>query len=235
MEDEYNCFNQDIKANQGYRYTNTEQLSCRLSNQRMSDELLRIVDYSGKTLLDIGCGDGFYTVAFHDRCKSILGVDAAEQAIALASGKYRQVANLSFQVCSAYELRSLDRTFDIASIRGVLHHLDRPMDALEEASKIASTVVLLEPNGYNPVVKLIEKLSPYHRQHKEKSYPPRQLDRWCRASRGVVIKRSFIGLVPMFCPDMLARTLKWIEPFIEKTPLIRKICCGQYVSVVQFH
>ncbi len=46
---------------------------------------------------------------------------------------------------------------DVAVLRGVLHHLDRPEAAIAHLAKQFKAVMILELNGYNPVMKLIEK------------------------------------------------------------------------------
>jgi hypothetical protein len=44
-----------------------------------------------------------------------------------------------------------------------------------------------------------------------------------------VVKREWAGFVPMFSPDWIARSTKRIEPVLERVPLLRAACCGQYV------
>ena len=80
-------------------------------------------------------------------------------------------------------------------------------------------------------MKLIEKLSKYHREHGEKSYPPSRLDRWVRRLGGKVIHREWACLVPFFCPDWFARGIKAIEPIVESIPVVNRLGCGPYVMV----
>jgi hypothetical protein len=103
--------------------------------------------------------------------------------------------------------------------------------ALREAFRLAPVVVSVEPNSYNPAVKVLEKLSRYHRNHQEKSYSSLRLDRWVTTLRGGIISRAWIGLVPMFRPDWLAQRLKTIEPTIEHLPFVNRVCCAQYIFV----
>ena len=126
-----------------------------------------------------------------------------------------------------------NQSFDIVQLRGVLHHLDRPIVALEEALRVADTLIIIEPNGYNPVLKMIERFSPYHIEHKEKSYAPRNLDRWVKSLGAVPTKQQWVGLVPFFCPDWMARILKKLEPIFEKIPLVNSISCAVYVLVAK--
>ena len=97
---------------------------------------------------------------------------------------------------------------------------------------MAKQIIVVEPNGYNPVLKVIEKVSRYHRQHEERSYRPSQLDRWFEDRGGRIESSQYIGLVPMFCPDLFARLCKSVERIVECTPLLRSFCCGQYVQKI---
>lgn len=226
----YEAFNHDVARNGGYVYTTNSRLSSRIANQRQTRALLSLSSFTGKRVLDIGCGDGTYTCELFDlaRPASVHGVDPAEEAIALARTKIGSRA-VSFAAASAYDLPFDNRAFDIACIRGVLHHLDKPQAALREALRVADTIVVVEPNGCNLVLKIIERVSPYHVAHEEKSYAPRHLNRWVLEGGGRVGQRQWTGLVPFFCPDWMARVLKCVEPVVEGLPLVSALACGNYV------
>lgn len=228
------AFDRDATHNRGYLYTTNARLSSELANRRLTDAALAAADFTGKRILDVGCGDGTYTIDLFEggRPASMYGFDPAREAIAVARQKIagRPVA---FAAHDAYAVPLPDRSFDIAHLRGVLHHLDRPVDVLREAFRLAPVLIVLEPNGYNPVLKCIEKLSRYHREHGEKSYAPAALDRWVRELGGHVRARGFVGLVPFFCPDGLARVLKSIEPVLERTPGLKAAGCAVYVQVAE--
>jgi SAM-dependent methyltransferase len=224
-------FNEDVRANDGYRYTSNAKPSSTMANARISREVAQLVDLRGKRVIDVGCGDGIYTEEFLAMGAAyVLGVDAAADAIALASGRPAVGPRLAFRVAAVDQLSSIGEQFDVAVVRGLLHHLYDAEPAAAAICAIADEVVVIEPNGYNPVLKVIEKVSRYHVEHEEKSYPPRRLDRWFESQGAVVEDSRFIGLVPYFCPDGIARGLKKLEPLVERTPLIRAISCGQYVQ-----
>ncbi|MFH1616615.1 MAG: class I SAM-dependent methyltransferase [Planctomycetota bacterium] len=228
-------FNQDIEENEGYYYTQTSKLSCRLANQRLSRAVAEMTCLSAKRVLDIGCGDGTYTIELLNKGpKYVLGVDAAQAAVDLARKKVIDFDNIEFRVLDIYELANLQEKFDVAIVRGVLHHLYDIRKAIVGISKVAGEVIVIEPNGYSPILKIIEKTSRYHIKHEEKSYSPHRLNKWFSRIGGELIQASYCNIVPFFCWDILARMLKTIEPFIERTFLLKQLFCAVYVMKVHF-
>lgn len=225
----HNQFNADAESNLGYLYSTNAPLSSQIANQRLTDITLASLQLTGKKIIDIGCGDGTYTIEIYDKGKAgiITAGDVANKAVALARNR-SGTRRINYHVNSAYEIPFTANTFDVAILRGVLHHLDDPIQALREALRVAKVVWVIEPNGYNPGLKFLEKFSPYHIQHQEKSYSPASLDRWVAALGGQVVKRVWAGFVPMFCPDWMARAMKWIEPVVEATPVINRLGCAVY-------
>ena len=226
------AFNEDVVQNGGYRYTTNAQLSSQWANERLTKATLDLADMRGQHVLDIGCGDGSYTLELYDRGgpEFIHGLDPALSAVESARSHVGS-RNINFATGSAYELPFATQSFDWAHLRGVLHHLDQPAVALGEALRVARHVVVIEPNGYSPILKVLEKVSPYHRQHDEKSYPASRLDGWVKAHGGTVSGRQFVGLVPMFCPQWMAKLAKTLEPLVEGTPVVRQLGCAVYAFV----
>jgi ubiquinone/menaquinone biosynthesis C-methylase UbiE len=224
-----NPFNDDAVENQGYLYSTNASLSSTLANRRLTDVTLQSVQMQGKNVLDIGCGDGVYTLEIdtHGKPKSIIAGDVADKAIKVARNNSGG-RNIHYMVNSAYELPLPAKSFDVAILRGVLHHLDHPTQAIKEALRVADVVWVIEPNGYNPGLKFLEKFSAYHIEHGEKSYAPHMLDQWVEQLGGKVTYRKWAGFVPMFCPDWMARLTKWLEPLVEHVPLVKNIGCAVY-------
>jgi len=234
MKAKVEVFDRDAATNDGYVYTTAQRLSSRLATRKLSDLILGAVDFEGRTVLDIGCGDGYFTERYWDegRPERIVGVDPAPAAVKVAQER-RPDANMTFVVGDGHRLPWRDGSFDLALIQGVLHHDDRPVETIREAFRLAGEVLILEPNGNNMGLKVIEKASRYHRDHHERSYPTRRLLRWVRESGGTVVHQEFGGLVPMFCPDWIARTAKALEPGVERSPLLRYLGCAVLVVVAR--
>lgn len=228
-------FNQDAEENKGYCYTQTSKLSCRLANQRLSQAIMEVSDLEGKSVIDVGCGDGTYTLELLGmKPKYVLGVDAAEVAVNIANKKAKALDNVEFRVLDIYDLGRLKKNFDVMIVRGILHHLNNVEKAILNISKIANEVIIVEPNGYNPILKIIEKTSRYHIKHEEKSYFPHHLNKWFAVNGGKLARTSYCNIVPFFCPDIVARALKTIEFLVEKLPLVKQLFCAVYVMKIQF-
>jgi len=233
-------FNADVQGG-GYIYSDKDRLSSKLSNERINAAMVTAYDFRGKSVIDLGCGDGTYTVdlALAGAAK-VVGVEPAAAAVARAQ-KLADSLNLSscvFRVGSIYDLKLRDDVkdiFDVAILRGVLHHLPDPQKAVALAVALAPVVMIVEPNGLNPVVKMLERFSAYHLRHEEQSFLPRTIDAWCEDAGAKIERRELINLVPMFCPDWMAHLGLVLGPLVESLPLVRGMLCGQYVVVAHRH
>ncbi|HEY8600380.1 MAG TPA: class I SAM-dependent methyltransferase, partial [Thermomicrobiales bacterium] len=143
-------FNRDVANNEGYRYTTNIRLSSQLATQRSTDTILGLDPFTDRSVVDVGCGDDFYTLRFWDagRPRSLSGVDSAERAIALANTR-KGDRPIDFQVGDAHRLPYPDDSFDLALVQSILHHDDNPQDIIREAFRVAPEILIHEPNGYN--------------------------------------------------------------------------------------
>lgn len=230
-----NPFDVDVSRHGGYRYTTDAPLSSEIANRRLTEETLRRLHLRGRTVLDVGCGDGTYTVQLlqHGGARSILGTDVAAEAIAEAAARYADMPELTFEALTVAEVAARGDRFDVAVVRGVLHHADDPAQLVADVASVVDEVLIIEPNGYNGVLKVIEKASPYHRAHGERSFPARRIRGWLGAAGLRPSSDGFVGLVPFFCPAPAARLLKRIEPAIERSGLAAAACACYVVHATR--
>ena len=226
-------FDRDASRGGGYVYTSASRLSCRLATQRSFDCHPGGGQLADRSILDMGCGDGHYTVRYWDKVhpRKLTGVDGAAAAIEVANRRKVQ-RPIHFEVADVHALPYPDNSFDLALVQSVLHHDENPSDILREAFRMAPVVVIHEPNGNNLGLKFIEKTSRYHREHGEKSYSTRQLDGFIKQAGGQVQSVRYAGFVPMFCPDWVARGMKVVEPLLESLLGMRVLVMCSVVVVV---
>ncbi|MEP1352887.1 MAG: class I SAM-dependent methyltransferase [Tateyamaria sp.] len=231
-------FDADVSETGSYSYT-ADRLSSQLANARISEAIADIYPFEGKRVLDVGCGDGAYTVEFAELgVTRILGVDPAEVAIDAATARAQRLGvgdKVQFLAGNVYDLGDFlaSDEFDIVVLRGVLHHLPDPARAVTSLEAFDGAVLILEPNGLNPVLKVLEKVSRYHIEHEERSFTPGTLRGWCTSAGYRIETCKVINLVPFFCPDWMARALRVVEPLVERIPAVRAISCGQTILLAK--
>jgi ubiquinone/menaquinone biosynthesis C-methylase UbiE len=223
-------FNADAAGGVGYVYTTRDQFSSRHVLARHRDLILDAAHMTGRSVIDIGCGDGFSTLKFWDLAHParMAGVDPAPNAIKVAD-RNRGDRPIEFRTTEGHKVPFPDSSFDVALIQGVLHHADDPLTTIKEALRVAREVVILEPNGLNPGLKVLEKVSRYHREHHERSYSRRKLRGWVEEAGGHVTSERFAVFVPIFSPEWLAKAMKALEPAVEATPGVRALGCSVQV------
>lgn len=221
-------FAKDLERFGGYEYTTSQALSAQLAGRRFSEMILSAVDFEGKSVVDVGCGDGTYTVELgrRTRARSILGIDPLEESVRRAEAARGDLATVQFAPRTTEQLLKEGRQFDIAMYRGVLHHIPDPRRELSTALRLARLVMLTEHNGYNPIMQCLHRVSPYHRTHQERSYFLWQIARWIRRGGGVVDRVTYFNLIPLFAPDAFARVARRVEPWVEGVVGLRQLVCG---------
>ena len=226
-------FNQDVHANNGYLYTTNAPYSAIKSNNRISQAVIEAIPADTRRIIDLGCGDGVYTAEFAQAFPTayIEANDPAQEAIDMAQQRFPQI---TFRVANILDLTTQPTTpFDVAVIRGVIHHLadNTQQLAIQNARAIAQTLIIIEPNGNNPILKIIEKNSAYHIAHEEQSFTSDTLAGWCRAAGWNEVSVDYIGFVPFFFPEVLARIIYFFQPLLERIPIINKYFSAQIVVV----
>jgi hypothetical protein len=56
---------------------------------------------------------------------------------------------------------------------------------------------------------------------------------WIEEGGGVIVYQRFAGFVPMFCPSVIARTMKTLEPVVELLPFVNQFGCAVTVIVAR--
>lgn len=117
------------------------------------NEIKRYVNINKKTrLLDVGCGNGFFTFYF-DRICDAYGADYSERMLQLNPVKKTFLMD-------ANDLKFEDNSFDIAFCHALLHHVEDISVVISEMKRVSKRyVIILEPNRSNPLMFLFSLIT----------------------------------------------------------------------------
>ena len=79
--------------------------------------MLAIADWSGRDVLDIGCGTGFHLPRFAERAARVTGVEPHPDLAALARRRTRRLTNVSVRQGTAQALPVPDASVDVVHAR----------------------------------------------------------------------------------------------------------------------
>jgi tRNA (mo5U34)-methyltransferase len=90
-------------------------------------------DLTGRTVLDIGCNAGFYSLEMKRRgAQRVLGIDFDDVYLEQARfAAQMEGLDISFAKLSVYDVAALKERFDLVLFMGVLYHLRHPLLALD--------------------------------------------------------------------------------------------------------
>ena len=94
----------------------------------------RLPDVAGKTVLDIGCNAGFYSVEMKRRgAKRVLGIDSDDRYLDQARFAAETLGfdGIEFRKLDVYDVGAIGERFDLVIFMGVLYHLRHPLLALD--------------------------------------------------------------------------------------------------------
>lgn len=92
-------------------------------------EVLKEVNWRGKTVLDAGCGTGEMAFLIAKAgAKKVLGIDYSKNAVEVAR-RIHHLKNLSYDYLDLAEIKG---KFDVIVSLGTLEHLDNPLGALKK-------------------------------------------------------------------------------------------------------
>jgi tRNA (mo5U34)-methyltransferase len=121
-------------------------------------------DLTGKSVLDIGCNAGFYSIEMKRRgADRVVGLDSDETYLAQArfAAEVNQM-HIDFHLMSVYEVPSLRERFDVVLFMGVLYHLRHPLLALDLLYDHAVKDLLIFQSMLRGAATVPELKSDYH-------------------------------------------------------------------------
>jgi tRNA (mo5U34)-methyltransferase len=94
-------------------------------------------DMTGKTVLDIGCNAGFYSLQLHARGARVTGIEHDPHYLEQARFAAEALgADIEYHLLDVYDVDQLGRQFDYVLFMGVLYHLRYPLYALDKVARL---------------------------------------------------------------------------------------------------
>lgn len=167
------------------------------------NQVLEHLILDGKVILDIGCGNGLYTIGFSELGQNTIGIDISEKALMQAQiNKLQLNGSSEFIIACAENLPFSNSCFDIVIAIETLEHVNNQEMALREAGRTLKKdghIVAYVPNRRYPLethgVRLGEKAKyVLHREVPFFSWAPRFIRKRFETAR-IYSKREIVGIV----------------------------------------
>lgn len=190
-----------------------------------------VLGLDGKSeILELGCGDGdLANNCLSFKFASVEGHDLAPAGIERAN--LNRKPNTHF-ICSDITRISFppNKKFDAVFFIGVLHHVKASTPSLVQSiSHLTDKIVVMEPNGNHIVRKALERL-PSYKAAGEDSFRKDELSGIFQSCgyREVYYRR--FNFFPNFTPKSIFAMGKHLEPWIENSSLLGRMCTNQVFS-----
>ncbi|MFC1804618.1 class I SAM-dependent methyltransferase [Candidatus Omnitrophota bacterium] len=179
--------------------------------------LERFISLQGKSILDVGCGNGTFMYYFSRMTNSrVVGIDISDAM--LSNNRSDDLVK-----ASADSLPFKDASFDIVFGANLLHHTENPELILREMKRVCREhIVLIEPNRLNPIMFLFSLFNKAERgglRSCKKSIrhllAGACLDPVCMTRQGVITQNN--------TPQSLVPFLRLFE---------REFFCGAYIIAI---
>ena len=103
-------------------------------------------DLSGKSVLDVGCNAGFYSLEMKRRgAARVLAIDYDEGYLQQARFAAEVTGlDIEFAQLSVYDVGALGERFDLVLFLGVLYHLEDPLGAMRRVAALTRELAIIE-------------------------------------------------------------------------------------------
>ncbi len=120
---------------------------------------------AGKSVLDLGCGEGYGSDALARAAHSIVAADYSFDVVAHAQEKYAH-GNLAFVVCDAHQLPFRPACFDVVISFEVIEHIANVHQYLGETKRVRAEAGVCLFSTPNRLLRLLPFQKPWNRFHK---------------------------------------------------------------------
>jgi ubiquinone/menaquinone biosynthesis C-methylase UbiE len=192
----------------------------------------------GMTVLELGCGTGYFTRELARSGADIIAIDVSPELLEIARANY-SAPNVCYQIQNAYQLDCPDAMFDSVVGSSILHHLEIE-EALREIYRVlkaGGTIYFTEPNMLNPQI-AIQKNVPWVKRKLGDSPDETAFFRWPLRSLLEETGYQDIQIDPFDflhpkTPVPLVDRLASVGQILENVPLISEFAGSLYIRAVK--
>lgn len=192
----------------------------------------------GMTILELGCGAGYFTKELARSGAEIVAVDVSADLLEIAKANC-PASNVRYQIQDACAITYPHATFDSVVGSSILHHLEME-PALQEIRRVlkpGGTIYFTEPNMLNPQI-AIQKNVPWIKRWlgdtpDETAFFRRPLRRLLeRIGYRDVLVEPFDFLHPK-TPAPLINGVAMLGGFLENLPVVSEFAGSLYIRAVK--
>jgi SAM-dependent methyltransferase len=192
----------------------------------------------GMTVLELGCGTGYFTQELAHSGADIIGVDVSPELLEIAKARF-SAANVRYELQNACALSYLDAMFDSVVGSSVLHHLEIK-EAVREIYRVLKshgTMCFTEPNMLNPQI-AIQKNVPWVKRKLGDSPDETAFFRWPlrRLLEGTGFRDVRIEPFDFLHPKTPVRLIHRVNTFgrfLENVPVLSEFAGSLYICAVK--
>lgn len=197
-----------------------------------------IIKYVGRkklNVLEIGAGNGWYSVAFAKTPWNLIVSDLSSDLLRLAKKKIN-MKKIRFKTADVYSLPFKNGSFDAVIGSSVLHHLDleRALPEISRVLKDKGKIAFCEPNMLNPQIAL-QKNIPYFKKRSgdspdETAYFKWQIKKILKSYGFINVKALPVDFLHPRTPKSLIKYIQMLSTIFEKTPLVKEIAGSLFIT-----
>lgn len=192
----------------------------------------------GMSVLELGCGTGYFTRELAHSGAHIVAVDVSPELLEIATADCC-MTNVSYEIQNACAMSYPDAHFDSVVGSSVLHHLEIK-EALREiyrVLRVGGTIYFTEPNMLNPQI-AIQKNVPWVKQKLGDSPDETAFFRWpllrlLKETGFCDVKIDPFDFLHPKTPSPLVDGLNAIGRFLENVPVVSEFAGSLYIRGVR--
>ena len=192
----------------------------------------------GMTVLELGCGAGYFTQELARSGADIVAIDVSPELLEIARTNC-SAPNVQYEIENAYALSYDDAVFDSVVGSSVLHHLEieKALRDIYRVLQPAGAIYFTEPNMLNPQI-AIQKNVPWIKRKlgdspDETAFFRRPLRRLLERTGYRDIRVEPFDFLHPKTPASLIKGVAMLGGFLENLPVISEFAGSLYIRAVK--